>query len=125
MNGWRVAKIVSILIVIIALIIIYKRFDPSSNIGFPKCPSLLLTGYQCAGCGSQRAIHHLLNFNIGAAMGYNPLVVLLIPYVFFLFLLESSKDKYGFKRLYDLMTGREAIILLIITIIIYSIIRNL
>lgn len=125
MKGWRLIKIVLIVLIVLALSIIYKKFDPSHNAGFPKCPSLLLTGYQCAGCGSQRAIHHLLNLEFGKALGINPLVVLLIGYVGVLACLEYSSLKCRFERLYNLLTGRVVLALLIITIILYSIVRNL
>src|SRR5437762_10353071 len=38
-------------------------FNPAApaNQWFPKCPFLLLTGYQCPGCGSTRACYQLLH----------------------------------------------------------------
>ena len=67
----------TILMVIVALFAaIYFLYDPSSgDIFFPKCPFFMLTGYQCPGCGSQRAIHSLLHGNVAEAIRYNALVV--------------------------------------------------
>lgn len=41
----------------------------------------MLTGLKCPGCGSQRAVHHLLNLEIVLAFKQNPLLVLFIPYL--------------------------------------------
>src|SRR5437016_14619473 len=58
-------------------------FNPSSpaNQWFPKCPFLLLTGYQCPGCGSTRACYQLLHLHPIAAFMLNPLMVLTLPFI--------------------------------------------
>jgi hypothetical protein len=43
------------------------------------CPVLALTGYVCAGCGGQRAVHELARLDVVAAWDMNPLVVLAAP----------------------------------------------
>lgn len=68
----------------LALIIlagVYYVFDPAKGLAFPKCPFLMLTGLECPGCGSQRAIHQLLHLSPWAAMKENFLMVVSIPYV--------------------------------------------
>ena len=67
---------------------LYLTVDPESSSLFPKCPFHLLTGLECPGCGSQRAIHSLLNGKIGQALHYNLLVVIAIPYLGLLAVLE-------------------------------------
>lgn len=47
----------------------------------------MLTGYQCAGCGCQRAIHSLLHLQLDKALEYNAFLVFSIPYLLLLFLL--------------------------------------
>jgi hypothetical protein len=68
-------------ICIIILLLIYKIYNPLENDLFPKCIFYKYTGFLCPGCGSQRAIHCLLNFNILSAIKQNILVVLFIPYL--------------------------------------------
>lgn len=51
----------------------------------PKCPFKLLTGFDCPGCGFQRALHAALHGEWGKAMGYNVFLFLLIPYMLALF----------------------------------------
>ena len=46
---------------------------------FPKCPFRLLTGLQCPGCGSQRALHALLHGDIAGAWRFNAMLVAFIP----------------------------------------------
>lgn len=54
---------------------VYYIFDPMSS-GWPlQCPSHLITGLQCPGCGSQRALHALLHLDIAGAMQANALVL--------------------------------------------------
>lgn len=57
---------------------VYTFFDPSSG-WFPPCPFRAVTGLLCPGCGSQRAVHALLNADIASAWGYNPAFVLSLP----------------------------------------------
>jgi hypothetical protein len=52
--------------------------DPYRAGFFPPCILLVGTGHFCPGCGGLRATHELLHGDFGAAMGMNPVVVLLI-----------------------------------------------
>ena len=45
----------------------------------PKCPVKLLTGYDCPGCGFQRAFHALLHGNLWEAIHYNLFLLIAIP----------------------------------------------
>lgn len=45
---------------------------------FPPCIFLATSGHWCPGCGGLRATHELLRGDFGAAMGMNPVVVLVI-----------------------------------------------
>lgn len=70
------------------LITIFYFYDPCNYRLFPKCPFLLLTGLQCPGCGSQRAIHSLLHFDVAKAFYYNALLVFTLPLIVILLLAE-------------------------------------
>ncbi len=54
-------------------------FDPSTHQLFPSCAFHEVTGLYCPGCGSTRCLHSLLNGDMAAALGYNPLAVLAMP----------------------------------------------
>lgn len=52
--------------------------NPYQSGFFPSCIYLATTGHWCPGCGGLRATHELLRGDFGAAMGMNPVVVLVI-----------------------------------------------
>lgn len=60
-------------------------FNPASpaNQFLPKCPFRLVTGFQCPGCGSTRAGHHLLHLDLIGAFKLNPLIVLTLPFIIY------------------------------------------
>ena len=50
-------------------------FDPATEAWFPTCVLRACTGLWCPGCGMTRAVHHLTNGDIVAAVRLNLLVV--------------------------------------------------
>lgn len=54
---------------------------PTAASFYPKCLSHQLLGIHCPGCGLTRAAHSLLNGRPAQAFAYNPLLVLLSPYL--------------------------------------------
>ncbi len=66
----------------IAFLLCYYLFNPAVYSFFPQCPFHKLTGLDCPGCGSQRAIHCLLNGNLIKAMDYNLMLVISLPFLF-------------------------------------------
>jgi hypothetical protein len=56
---------------------------PTAASFYPKCVSHQLLGIHCPGCGLTRAAHSLLNGRLAQAFAYNPLLVLLSPYLLF------------------------------------------
>ena len=108
------------------LAIMYRTYNPTGNIYFPKCPFRELTGLKCPGCGSQRAVHYLLNFDIYNATKENAILVLSIPYiltglVFDLLKRPSERILKWRKRLF----GQKAIIVILTIIIAFWILRNI
>ena len=73
-------KILIFVLVVIG-IVVYKYYNPYNYDFFPKCPFRTLTGLYCPGCGSQRAIHYLLNLDILNSLKENFMVVTFIPYI--------------------------------------------
>jgi hypothetical protein len=45
--------------------------DPAATAWFPSCPFRALTGYECPGCGTLRAMHQLLHGHVLAAWHLN------------------------------------------------------
>ena len=112
--------------VFVLLVLIYGKFNPENSHLFPKCPFRMLTGYECPGCGSQRAVHYLLNGKIDSAIQANALLVFYIPYIILLFLAELLKSKSRFfMRLYKMLFSRIAILIVFVIIIFWWVARNL
>lgn len=63
----------------IVLFLLFTFFDPSA-FPFPKCPFKTLTGLECPGCGSQRAIYHALHGNFAESFRLNLLFFPAIVY---------------------------------------------
>lgn len=70
-------------IVATALVILlaYYLIDPSGYDWMPKCPMLMMTGFECPACGVQRALHAALHLRFAEALGYNLFFVISIPYL--------------------------------------------
>ena len=49
-------------------------FDPSAYSFYPRCVFHAVTGLDCPGCGSTRAMHALLHGRVGEAFRYNPML---------------------------------------------------
>ncbi len=71
---------VAILLVATAIIVYLGINDPESAPA-PRCLFNALTGYDCPGCGSQRAIHALLHGRVGEAWGYNAALFFAVPLI--------------------------------------------
>ncbi|MDR2680611.1 MAG: DUF2752 domain-containing protein [Tannerella sp.] len=115
------------MIAILAAIYLYSRFDPSDYAFFPKCPVYTLTGYECPGCGSQRAFYNFFQGNFLTAFRYNSLMFTLIPYVlwgiYIEYIANLSDDRR--QRLRNIFFGKWAILVLAVVIIVYTILRNI
>lgn len=70
-----------LLCLLVLLGVVYYVYDPSQYELFPKCPVMMMTGYPCAGCGSQRAIHALLHLDMVEAARYNFAVIVFLPII--------------------------------------------
>lgn len=124
MKHKRAAAIV--LIVAAALfVVIVGLFNPAHS-PFPRCPFYSLTGLYCPGCGSQRAMHSLLNFRFGEALRHNALLVLSIPYVALgIYVSIRGATSPARIKLRRHLFGKNAAVFWCTLIIIYFIVRNI
>lgn len=116
---WIGAGIVAMLVI---AAVIYYVYDPATT-PFPRCPFLVLTGWECPGCGSQRAIHSLLHLDFAAAWRYNAMLVLSIPYVVLLIVAEWIGRRRQ-SRLYRVLNSEVLIWSYFVLVVAWWILRN-
>ena len=114
-----------IFVVIILVIMGYYFFlNPyEQEYFFISCPFYKITGYQCSGCGSQRAFHEILHLNFREAFHQNALVLFGIPYFSLIFITSFFQEKFA--KLRQLLIGKKTIIILFVIVILFGIFRNL
>jgi hypothetical protein len=102
------------------LLILYF-FAPTQYGFYPRCLFHASTGLSCPGCGSLRAMHHLLHGQWAAALHYHALLIVLLPVI-------------PGALIWQVMTGRKIFLLfqrpfwiwsLLGVIVTFSILRNL
>lgn len=64
---------------LVLLLTVLSRSNPTAMGGFVRCPVNKFLGLQCPGCGSLRAVYHLLHGDISGALQLNWLAVVLLP----------------------------------------------
>ncbi len=120
----KVLLITAAVAVAAAAVMLYA-FNPEGSAWAPKCLLRTMTGFDCPGCGSGRALHNLLHLRIAKGLAYNPILALAIPYVALLLWLEYLGGGRRFPRLRLALTGRTAIVVVSAIIILWWIGRNL
>lgn len=103
---------------------IYFKYDPINNILFPKCPLYATTGIYCPGCGSQRATHALLNFNIIDVFRSNFLFLPAFGLLFYHYVIQAFN--YFFEKKYiSILDKKNAPKYIFVIVILYWILRNI
>lgn len=86
---YRRSTVIGIWLLLIAGAVYVFVFEPGRSGFFPLCPFRLLTGLQCPGCGTTRALHELLHGHLLAAFMLNPLLLLALPFALYAFVRYS------------------------------------
>ena len=115
-----------IIIALLTGVYLYSQYNPEDYAFFPKCPIHTITGYECPGCGSQRAFYNLFQGNFVTAFMYNPLMILLVPYILSGVYIEYIADRSvpRIARLRNILFGKWAVLVLAVVILLYCILRN-
>lgn len=116
-------KLLFILGVIIAALLALFVLNPADGSFCPPCPFHTLTGLYCPGCGSLRALHQLLHGNLSEAFGFNPLMVLSLPFLGYCLISPrvaavAKRTKAGFIPAFWIWS-------ILVVIILFWILRNL
>ena len=119
----RTLVITLVIAVLLVLGFIYYALDPATSGLFPRCAFLSLTGYKCPGCGSQRAIHALLNGDIMGVCRYNAMLIVAIPWAALCLFAESQRTRRP--RLYERLNAPLLIWLFLAMVLAWWLLRNI
>ena len=98
--------------------------NPVTTRLIPPCPFLWATNCYCPGCGAARAFHALARGDFSAAMSYNPLLVLALPALGYVYISFLGNEFFG-RRLPAPTSLRAWTWLIPVVIVIYWVARNL
>jgi hypothetical protein len=90
---------------------------------YPRCPFFWLTGLYCPGCGSARTLHALAHGDIGAAAGYNILLVCVLPLLAFWGTVAFYRGLAQNRPAPQLPLG-SALVVLVVSVV-FGVLRNL
>lgn len=105
------------------LFALYAFFNPAETWWMPKCPIHFLTGWDCPGCGSQRALHALLHGRVEEAFHHNAFILLFMPFLILFGISEYNRTKWP--RLYRKLTHPALLFTITALILLWGVGRNL
>jgi len=74
---------------------LFNPSNPSNQIPFPVCPFFAITGFACPGCGTTRGLHHLLHGDLITAFRFNPLMMVMLPFLLYALLRYTNAVMRG------------------------------
>jgi len=118
---------IAIMVALVVGIYLYSQYNPEKYSLFPKCPVYTATGYQCPGCGSQRAFHHLFQGDFLTALMYNPFIIFLVPYVLLGVYIEyiANRNNPRISHVRSIFFGKWAILAIAVITLFYTVFRNI
>jgi hypothetical protein len=126
MSTKRIVLTVLVAFVVLIGVAVYFTFDPSNptlSKFFPKCPVYSFTGFKCPGCGTQRAIHAILNGDLVRAAHYNALLLVAIPLIALYWFADLTRKRWP--ALDNALNHPVAIILLLVVVVAWLVLRNI
>jgi len=81
--GPRILLVLSAAVVVPLGATLLYHFSPTEYDFYPRCMFRLVTGLHCPGCGATRCVAALLHGDLQQAFAYNPLFVVMLPFLVF------------------------------------------
>lgn len=91
----------------------------------PRCPFKMITGLDCPGCGSQRALHDLLAGHPADAAAHNLILIPALIYLLICLLHWLKPEAQRTARVYAIITSPTALACAVILMVAWGIIRNI
>lgn len=125
-NKKQIITAVGILLLSAVLVYYVYTHDPGNKENvYVSCTFKTLTGWDCSGCGGQRALYHLLHFEFLDALRYNAFFVLLIPYLALLFYYEIRRMIWKTPVPRNFFTSGKMVWIFLAVLFLFGILRNL
>ncbi len=118
--SWRTALL---FLLPLGCIVLYAR-DPADGGIYPPCPFRAITGLDCPGCGTGRALHQVLHGRIDDAFVLNPLTIAMLP-VLAVALVSFAWTQLGWRQPLRLRTPSWAGWALVALVLAFWVVRNL
>lgn len=116
-------RIVFTLLVISGGVVLYW-LDPARYVFMPKCVFRMLTGWDCPGCGLQRAVHALLHGRFAEALQYNYFLLLALPYVLAVMYMEWFTNDEKHLRLRRVLYHHHVLYAYVVLYLAWWVLRN-
>lgn len=107
---------------VIAIVLLYI-YDPTTACFSYHCPVKSLTGFDCPGCGGQRAVHALLHLHVKEALAYNPFLVIVTIYLASVIIIRCLKGP-RIDKIRRFILGETMVWIYLVLMIIWTIARN-
>lgn len=107
--------------------LVLRFVDPNGPSPLPMCPTRLLFGVDCPGCGGLRATHALANGDIPTALDNNLLFVILVPLLvagWILWMVRAWKGRWPDPARVIPRWQRALPMVVAIVLLVFGIIRN-
>jgi hypothetical protein len=83
-----------LLVPLVLLILPATYFDDGKSM----CISILLLGKECYACGMTRAIMHLIHLDFADAIYFNPISIVVFPFLVFIWAKSFWKDWQNYRN---------------------------
>ncbi|MHB1108480.1 MAG: DUF2752 domain-containing protein [Lutibacter sp.] len=109
---------------VLSLALFYFFINPNEASFFPECPLYYTTGIYCPGCGSQRATHQLLNFNILGVLQQNVLYLISLFILGYHFIVTGINSIFK-KKIYNYVYHPKTPLVILAIIVVFWVLRNI
>ncbi len=121
---FKIVTAIAAIIIVAVVVVIYRDHNPAGSSMFPKCVFFTMTGYKCPGCGTQRALHYLLNGEFRESFRQNPMFHVGMAYVVAYYVSKSPLVYPKYPKIADALSSAAVCIMWLVGIIAYWILRN-
>lgn len=119
----RAIIVISSVVLAALLVTTYFSYDPTVSRFFPQCFFKAMTGYDCPGCGTQRALHALLHGDIISAWHFNRALFVAIPLIITYGYAEVYRTKH--EKFYTALNSPLMISVIFILVVLWWVGRNI